>query len=261
MWWTTQIHFTFPFFFFFLSFLTNKHPQIWSSAHLEHVTLTELHISSQINQTSIYCNQEELMVRCKRDETIAKQTRSRDLNHMELRTQISKEHNGNKVTLRPLGWTREPNSVGLSSTLQTDRHPPKCTRSVLGCCGLRQFAPWVLPPSGIRCSGRGEVPPALLCHHSQSPAWIPTCHRRTRAPWPARGSTGRKPPPRSSSRRTWGRRSASAVGRSSGWAGGSPSPARWWSWRCGLAGCNPRLWRCSPPAVPGEKPQHGVKTE
>lgn len=105
----------------------------------------------------------------------------------------------------------------------------------------------LLPPLGWRHGG-GSAPPAPTANHAALKA---TSTTQTPPPWPARGWTGRRPPPRSSSRHIWGRRSASAKGRSSGWAGGTPSPARWWSWICGSAGCNLPLSRCWRPTGTG----------
>lgn len=135
----------------------------------------------------------------------------------------------------------------------------------------RAVCPWLLGTSGRSldlplsrsptCGNHAEGPaaagsscqhtPALLLQQQTNDAPRSTCLRRTRAPSPDRGWTGRRPPLRSSSRRTSGRRSASSAGRSSGWAGGSPSPARWWSSRCGAAGCSLPLWHCSPLTAPG----------
>lgn len=147
-------------------------------------------------------------------------------------------------------------TVGHSSTLLTDCHPSKTllmnafaqTHTHTVCPQLLgpQADPWVLPPRWIKVQQPWRGPSRS---HSKLPASSSTCPSQTRPPWPARESIGHKPPPRSSSRHTWGRHSASAGGRSSGWAGGSPSPGRWWSWRCGLAGCSLLLLRCLPPTV------------
>lgn len=79
----------------------------------------------------------------------------------------------NKVTLRSLGWMREPNPVSLSSTLLTDCYLLKTllmqtcaqksthSQSVLSCWGLRLIPGFGLPGE-LRCSSRGEVvAPAL----------------------------------------------------------------------------------------------------
>lgn len=175
-----------------------------------------------------------------------------------------------QLNLRPRG-ANEGNETLVGLSLPPDFHPfynthhavtHRVSRSqcVLGCRGLGQIPGFSLPGRLRRSSRRGGRGwPRSVCR-GQSAAPPSTClSRTTRAPWPARGSRGRKPPPRSSWRRTWGRRSASAGGRSSGWAGGSPSPARWWSWRFAGGGCSLLPWRCSPLTATAERHQSGFK--
>lgn len=84
--------------------------------------------------------------------------------------------------------------------------------------------------------GTDTLASSISC--SQSAPLGSICLPQSQAPWTGHGWTGHTPPPRSSSRHTWGRHSASAAGHSSSWADGSQSPARWWRRRCVAAGCS-----------------------
>lgn len=160
--------------------------------------------------------------------TTAKQTRSCNLNAYENKDAIKQQHSWTPDLTVERG---DQTFVGLSPTRfpSISNTPHASIHSLTVCPQLPgpRTNPWVLTSRQMKVQQpwRGHSPAASPT--AASAVSDSTCRRRTtRAPWPARGSRGRKPPLRSSSRRTWGRRSASAGGRFSGWAGGSLSPAR-----------------------------------
>ena len=162
---------------------------------------------------------------------------------------------GFKLKSPPLPPSRQTANLPQHVCIHTHRHTH--TQSVLSCWDIREIPGLALGYGHRSAAAVERFQPGVATapssvSHNRSPPLTSTCPRQTQTPWPGRGWRGHTPPPRFSSRHTSDHHSASSVGRSSGWAGGSPSPAHWWSWRCGAAGCSLLLWRCSPPVVTGD---------